>query len=240
MTTDQQLYSMLRRDAESSYSSTSAALYRQSDDLGKESVTHSGKCEIIRDLSSRFSEPITMLDLGCGTGRYFHCAKNVRRLIGVDPSQDMLMQARAPVMGGNRDVRLIRSTLHEVSFAPQTFELAICIGVLGLWCPVEELVLRRVAKMLKHNGIFFFSAIEYLPVPMTVKRRVASAIRPLLFGAPRRFVDFKLRQFTISEQRVRDLAQRYFEQMKITKWQSPTMRVDLHCVLSQPRPVQQV
>jgi SAM-dependent methyltransferase len=235
MSVNRRLYSKLRQNAESNYSPTSAAAYRASDDAAKDSDTHAGKCEIIRDLSRRFERPIDMLDLGCGTGRYFHCAENVRSLVGVDPSEHMLQQARAPVMGGNRNVRLIRSTLHEIAFLPHSFDLVICVGVLGLWCPVDEFVLKRIGSMLRHDGVCFFTAIEYEPVELTLKRRIASAVRPLLFAAPRRYVDVRLRQFTVSEARVRALGEEYFEQVTVTKWQSPTTRVDLHCTMAQPR-----
>jgi len=233
--TDRKLYAMLRRDAEVAYSPSSAALYRQADESGKSEISHAGKCGIIRELSRRFSEPITMLDLGCGTGRYFHCAENVKTLIGVDPSENMLVQAREPVSGRHRDIRLIRSTLHEVAFVGQNFDLAICVGVLGLWCPLDALVLSRVAGMLRQHGVFFFSTVEYEPVPSTLKRRMASAVRPLLFGAPRRHVERRLRQFTMDAESVEALGRNYFGQVQIEKWQSATGRIDLHCVMAQPR-----
>jgi ubiquinone/menaquinone biosynthesis C-methylase UbiE len=237
MTPDRKLYSLLRRDAEATYSPTSASLYREADEAARDQVSHAGKCEIIRELSRRFSEPIMMLDLGCGTGRYFHCAQNVKMLVGVDPSENMLVQARTPVTGVNPHVRLIRSSLHEVAFPGETFDLVICVGVLGLWCPLDALVLRRVADMLRPDGVFFFSAIEYDPVPSTWRRRMATAMRPLLVGAPRRYVERRLRHFTTDAETVDAMGRTYFEQVRVTKWQSPTSRVDLHCVMARPRRV---
>jgi len=235
MSGNRRFYSKLRQSAESNYTPTSAAEYRASDDTARDSDTHAGKCRIIRDLSRRFTRSVEMVDLGCGTGRYFHCVENVKSLVGVDPSEHMLHQARKPVMGGNRNIRLIRSTLHEIVFLPQSFDLAVCVGVLGLWCPLDEYVLGRVACMLRRDGVFFFTAIEYEPIEVTFKRRLAVAVRPLLFSAPRRYVDARLREFTVSEERVRALGEDYFEQVTITKWRSPTKRVDLHCVMAQPR-----
>ena len=229
------LYARLRRDAESNYSPAAAALYRHADELGKDSDSHAGKCRIIRDISGTFTGSITMLDLGCGTGRYFHCARNVRTLIGVDPSENMLAQARQSVADGSGPtVRLVRSGLHEVAFMPGTFDLVICVGVIGEWCPLDDFVLRQVAGMLNRGGSVFLTAIESRPVPQTWKRRVASALRPLLLGAPRRYVDARLLQFDISAERARALGQRYFEQVDISRWQSPTKRVDLHCVMRRP------
>ena len=235
MSQDQKLHAMLRRDAESNYSPSSAAHYRQADELGKDAVSHTGKCEIVRELSRRFDRAIDVLDLGCGTGRYFHCAENVKRLIGVDPAHNMLLQARQPVSGAPRTVHLVRSTLHEVAFRPSSFDMALCIGVFGEWCPFDGHVLRRIADMLRPDGAFFCTVVEYQPTPLTWKRRVASAVKPLLFGPPRRYLDFKLREFTASERTVRTLAAGFFEDVEILRRQSPTTRIDLHCALAHPK-----
>ena len=237
MSPDLKLYSMLRKDAESTYSPDSAAIYRHADEVGKETDPHAGKCDIIKGLSRRFTGPIAVLDLGCGTGRYFHCIENLKHLVGVDPSHNMLVQARKPVMGVTRNVRLVRSSLQEVAFARQSFDLAICVGVVGVWCPLEEPMLRRVAGMLRPTGVLFLTAVAHDPVPMTLKRRVALALRPMLLGAPRRYVEMRLRQFNTSEERVRAVGRKYFADAQITKWQSPTARVDLHCVFTGPKAV---
>lgn len=235
MGTEQRWYSTLRYNAESNHTRTFAAAYREADEAAKDSETHAAKCQIIRDLSQRFSRPIDVLDLGCGTGRYFHCVRNVRSLVGVDLSEHMLQQAQRPVMGGNGRVRLVRSSLHEVAFKPWSFDLVICVGVLTLWCPLDRYVLERIAEMLRPDGVFFLTVIEHEPVKQTVKRRMATAVRPLLFGSPRRYVDLRLRDFTVTEPRVRELGAPYFEEATITRWQSPTKRLDLHCVMSRPK-----
>src|SRR3569832_980308 len=55
--------------------------------------------KILRDVSGSFDREIQVLDMGCGTGRYFHAIKNARELIGLDISQQMLDAARHPVRG---------------------------------------------------------------------------------------------------------------------------------------------
>jgi ubiquinone/menaquinone biosynthesis C-methylase UbiE len=232
---DRKLFTMLRQSAEATYSSASAASYRCADDEARESESHAGKCTIIRELSSRFQRSITVLDLGCGTGRYFHCVTNVRMLVGVDPSRNMLHHARDPLLGGNPNVRLIRGSLDQLCFAPHSFDLIVCVGVLGLWSPVNDLVVSRMAELLRPAGVLFCSAIEHQPTTVTLKRRLASTIRPVLRGYARRYVETRLRDFTIDEGRLRALGYRYFGAVDISRWQSPTTRVDLHCVLAQPR-----
>jgi ubiquinone/menaquinone biosynthesis C-methylase UbiE len=237
VSSDRTLYSLLRRDAEANYSPESAAGYREADESARESGSHAGKCGVINELSRRFPKPVTVLDLGCGTGRYFHCLANVKMLVGVDPSENMLHEARRPVLGGTRNIHLVRSSLHEVAFGPATFDLVLCIGVIGLWCPLEPFVLGRIARMLKPDGVLFFSAIEFQPVPLTMKRRLALALRPLLFGPLRRHVDVRLREFTMPAGDVEEMSRRFFENVDVTRWRSPTSRVDLHCVMARPRPV---
>jgi SAM-dependent methyltransferase len=237
MPLDRKLFTMLRHSAEEIYTPASAAMYRRADDEARASESHAGKCAIVRALSQGFRHAITVLDLGCGTGRYFHCVENVGMLIGVDPSKNMLQYAHDPVLGGNRNVHLIRSSLDQLCFAPGSFDLIICIGVLGLWSPVDDLILSRIAELLKPDGVLFFSAIEHQPTELTLKRRIASAIRPVLRGFMRRYVETRLRDFTISEDSLHVLGRRRFGSVDITRWQSPTGRVDLHCVMTNRRGV---
>jgi ubiquinone/menaquinone biosynthesis C-methylase UbiE len=226
----------LRQQAEEAYSPTYAAGYRDSDELGCHSESHAGKCKIIRALSRRFTTPVSMLDLGCGSGRYFHCAANVKSVTGVDTSIAMLHEARRPVAGGHRNVRLVRSTVQEVAFRPQSFDLVICVGVLALWCPLDLSVLRRVASLMTAHGVFFFTAVTHQETPDSVKRRMARAVRPLLFGGARRAVDLRLRDFTVSEGQVREMGRQCFAEVDVTRWTSASGRVDLHCVMAKPRP----
>ena len=177
-----------------------------------------------------------MLDLGCGTGRYFHCAQNVKSLVGVDPSEHMLQQAREPVMGGNRNVRLIRSTLHEVAFQPQSFDLVICVGVLGLWCPLDEYVLGVSLGMLRPDGVFFLTAIEYEPVAADLQAKDRRC-RPT--AAVRRAAAIRRRQ-AAGVHRFRGAgasARRgVFRAGDDHEMAVADERVDLHCVMSQPKP----
>ena len=83
--TDLRLASLLRREAEAEYSSRTAEAYRESDETGKDSITHSGKCEIIRQLSERFRSPVSLLDLGCGNGPLVSTASVMSGLLSCRP-----------------------------------------------------------------------------------------------------------------------------------------------------------
>jgi len=214
---DTRLYTQLRQNAEAHYSAT-AASYRRDDEVAKDAESHAGKCRIICGLTQRFSNPIRFLDLGCGTGRYFHCARNVEWLVGVDPSEHMLAHARAPVGVDHPKITLIRSTLHEVAFHEPCFDVAVCIGVLSHWCPLDADVLKHVAAMLRDDGCFFFTAEEPFEYQRSLKRRVARMLRPVLFGPPRRYVDGRLMDFGVSEAQVRAIAEPLFRRVEVTKW----------------------
>src|SRR5215813_5671433 len=76
-----------------------SAQYRDSDELEVQTENHKHLCKTLTQISLAFDNPITVLDLGCGTGRYFHCLRNVETLTAVDLSLEMLKQARFPVRG---------------------------------------------------------------------------------------------------------------------------------------------
>src|SRR4029453_11155404 len=104
---DPKFYAMLQRQSNVCHSPEYAQSYRASDERGKTDESHTLKYNIIRELSSSFLHATNVLDLGCGTGRYFHCIKNARCLVGVDASWHMLEQAKAPVYDGTQNVHLI-------------------------------------------------------------------------------------------------------------------------------------
>jgi len=55
--------------------------YRSDDELEVRTENHRRLARILGDLSSSFGRGISVLDAGCGTGRYFHCVKGVERLV---------------------------------------------------------------------------------------------------------------------------------------------------------------
>src|ERR1041385_9228822 len=71
--------------------------YREDDEVEVTTENHRHYCEMLREITTSFDRPISVLDVGCGTGRYFHCLKNVDLLIGLDISPEMLKAAESPV-----------------------------------------------------------------------------------------------------------------------------------------------
>ena len=55
------------------------------------------KCDLEKACLS-FHKKIDVLNMGCGTERYFHYLKKVSKLVGLDKSKDMLQQAKHHIL----------------------------------------------------------------------------------------------------------------------------------------------
>lgn len=114
-----------------------------------------------RDLKVR-----TVLDVGCGTGR------GVRYLLdkgydaqGVDPSEDLLAQARAK---GIAPDRLVRSDGERLPYADASFDAVVEFGVLHHVRHPERLVgeMLRVSR----TAVFLSDSNRYGQGPMMMRR----------------------------------------------------------------------
>jgi SAM-dependent methyltransferase len=130
---DRHYYDALASRARGQYNHEYAVGYRRSDDRGVDGPTHTDFGDLLTETCLSFAHSISVLDLACGTGRYFHHLRNVQRLIGIDISLDMLMQARHPVREEvlQAKPKLICSNLADFECPDATFDLIYAIGVLG-------------------------------------------------------------------------------------------------------------
>lgn len=147
--------------------------------------------ELVRwmgEVCDRFDHPIDVLDLGCGTGRYFWGLRNVNRLTGLDASAPMLAEAARPTRAGDiraRSIELVQGDLAAHAFADNSFDLVYSIGVLAEHVALTRAVATRVARWLKPGGRFAFTTIDPQSpdVPKTMQRRIATALLPIAPGA---------------------------------------------------------
>lgn len=128
----------------------------------------------------RFEGAIDVLDLGCGTGRYFWGLRRVATLTGLDASESMLDEARHPLHAERLDgipVELINGDLMSHTFTPERFDLVYSIGVLAEHVPLDSSVIDRVHTWLRPGGRFAFTTVhpESPSVPRTSQRRLAAA-----------------------------------------------------------------
>ncbi len=118
---------------------------------------------IVTRLSESFGRPIVALDLGCGTGRYFHRLKNVQRLVGSDLSEDMLDQASDPIHAEQIDIGSIELVAGDVFSAPLPeggFDFVYSISVLGEYTPIDSAVIDRLFRIARPGGIVFFTVTD--------------------------------------------------------------------------------
>jgi SAM-dependent methyltransferase len=166
----------------------------------------------LRGICDRFTGPIDVLDLGCGTGRYFHTLALVRSLVGIDVSGPMLERARRPV--GDVSIPADRLTLIEDDFLTHefsdgAFDLVYSIGVLGEHSPFDETIASRVKRWLRPGGRFAFTTVHPMSfsVPRTISRRLGEMLLPVAPGLLRRRLRARLMSGGLyaDEQRVADV-----------------------------------
>jgi SAM-dependent methyltransferase len=176
-----------RAKASTLYDPAYARRYRAHDDQFESSEPCRRFADWLRDVCLSFTPPIDVLDLGCGTGRYFWALSGVRELVGIDASPAMLAEARNPYNADRitaATVTLVEGDLFGHEFASARFDLIYSIGVLAEHVPLDEAVVAHVSQWLRPNGRFAFTTVhpESPSIPQTLRRRVG---RSLAAVAPR-------------------------------------------------------
>ena len=150
-----------------------------------------------------FARGISVLDLGCGTGRYFHCLRNVDRLLGVDISVEMLRQARIPVK--KELIKINRIDLvcaNVVDFQlPRQFDFIYSIGVFGEHVSWDLPTCDQTIWPLDAGGKLFFTVVDVFSKYsyMSKKRRLAETVNLMLPSAWKRRLRERLGTFYMTE-----------------------------------------
>jgi SAM-dependent methyltransferase len=137
-------------------------VYRQIDErTGDAAFEHYGA--LLTTLTDSFRRPIDVLDIGCGTGRYFHRLRNVRQLLGLDLSAHMLEQARSPVRAGEicaQSIDLMCADLRSIALPDASFDFIYSVGVLGEYSPLDDYVLNTCRRLLRPAGMLLITAVD--------------------------------------------------------------------------------
>ncbi|HWQ91814.1 MAG TPA: class I SAM-dependent methyltransferase [Clostridia bacterium] len=156
--------------------------YRRDDEIEVTTENHQRLSRQLADICRTFSGPITVLDLGCGTGRYFHCLHNVRQLVGLDISEEMLAAARSPVrqdlitIGA---IQLLRSNAYLTQFPAESFHFIYSLGMFGHGCPVTPEICNRLYDWLMPGGKLLFNTIDMAGTPLHY--RIRRGVRRLVY-----------------------------------------------------------
>jgi ubiquinone/menaquinone biosynthesis C-methylase UbiE len=174
----------------------SARTYRKDDELDITGDDHQKLAAKISSICESFGRPINALDIGCGTGRYFHALRNTEKLVGMDVSSEMLESARDPVRAEEvsaREIELICANFYNHRFPAGSFDFIYAIGVFGNGCPILPEVLRKFDQWLKPGGRLFFDVLdsEYLPALTRVRKWLRRAIYLALPPRAQRYWDHR-------------------------------------------------
>jgi SAM-dependent methyltransferase len=138
-------------------------IYREADELAIATEGHAHLCNILKDVSCSFGRNISILDLGCGTGRYFHCLHNVEILVGIDISMYMLKECRNPVMKEevkyNR-IHFICGSIFSIGITSQSFDFIYSIGVFTGHSSFNLYTCNQLFDLLKPGGKLFFTVTD--------------------------------------------------------------------------------
>lgn len=140
-----------------------ARQYRLDDEIEVRSANHQRLGRNLRRICESFGHPIHVLEIGCGTGRYFHWLRHVERLVGTDLSEAMLREAATPVCADEisaREIRLQQGNLYDLAFPAGSFDFIYSLGVFGYGASVTPELCLRVKRWLKPGGWIYFDAIE--------------------------------------------------------------------------------
>lgn len=146
-----------------------------------ESFVHGtlGECDFI-EKEARFNKEITILDIGCGTGRHaIELTKRGYKVTGVDLSDSQLQRAREKAEAEGLNIDFIKMDARNLGF-DQEFYLAImiCEGAFSLM-ETDEMnfqILQGAAKALRVGGKLIFTTLNGLfPLFHSVKEFMDSS-----------------------------------------------------------------
>ena len=165
-----------------------AERYRHDDEIEARSENHLRLGGNLRRICRSFPKPIRVLELGCGTGRYFHWLENTALLVGTDLSAEMLRRAQHPVREDQvtaGEIRLQQGNLYELSFEQGSFDFIYSLGVFGYGAVLTPELCARIAGWLSPGGRLYFDAIEKRELGRSheLKKSVKTAVVPFLPGA---------------------------------------------------------
>lgn len=128
----------------------------------------------------------TVLDLGCGSGRWsYYIADRVKYIEAVDPSDSVI--GAAHLLSTKKNVRVTQAVVNALPFSDETFDFLLCLGVLH-HIPNTQQALNDAVKKLKTGGytlLYFYYNLENRGVFYRFLFAMVNALRKLISSFPK-------------------------------------------------------
>jgi SAM-dependent methyltransferase len=216
------------------YDADYARRYREHDEGFDDNGPYRHLTDWLAKTCRLFHGPIDVLDLGCGTGRYFWALTGVRELVGIDASPAMLAEANKPCHADRitaPSIVLVHGDLFEHDFGESRFDLIYAIGVLAEHVPFNERIVSRVHRLLRPRGRFAFSTVhpDSPSIPPTLARRLGRLVAPIApsWIRPRFRARLLAGGLYADEAAIRELLESGFEIESLERFES---EAHLHCL----------
>jgi len=151
--------------------------YREYDEQYISTPDYKHYTEKLTAYTKSFSHKIDVLDIGCGTGRYFHALQNVRLLTGIDISINMLNEAQNPLYKGEVQIEkteLVEGNFYEYDFGGKKFDFIYSVGVLGEHAPFTLDACNKIYDLLNDGGVCFTTLVDIEYSPLALKLSIKS------------------------------------------------------------------
>ena len=110
-------------------------------------------------------EELSILDLGCGTGKsteplIFNAKNREVSVIGADPDKAMLNEARLSAKKKKLPITYIRASAEKLPFKKEEFD-AVISGAAFHWFGTVPTI-KKIKKVIKSNGVIFIFWAQYI------------------------------------------------------------------------------
>ena len=126
-------------------------------------------------INGRFGQtPISIIDVGCASGSFLYYLMNqinIEKGIGIDISEQHLIQARAMVPEMNF---LEESVLNLPNPELSTFDVCTFLGTMGIFENIKDILCNLINLVKKEGVLYIFDSVNNSPVDMVSRYRTVS------------------------------------------------------------------
>jgi len=181
------------------YPKKKADRYKETDFSEKNKKARKHRDKIIFDICNSFNKEIDVLDVGCGSGRYFHAVRNFRKLVGIDVNHFMLEYAENPALMDKSSlskIYLIKGDIYHTDLGSELYDFIYSIGVLGEHSPFTRYICDKIFDAMKIGGKFFITIADEEYVKWTPFGMNKSSVINIINES--KFEEYDLKHYIVS------------------------------------------